>query len=324
MRRKIGIALALLGAWLLLDTTFSWLATRDPGYNPEPYDNSYNEECSALRGPLVLGLVGLKHWIGTYFHKSEDVIAFFTVVLAASTIGLWWSTRNLWIAGEAQREHAEGVAKRQSREMRDSIAQARRAADTAERALVATQRPWVKIATVHMAEALSYDVNGLRLSFTFHLENVGNTPAIAVFPHPHVYFPNFSGEGPASNVLAQQQLIIEGGRTRPPNTQIGNMLFPKEPRAQTITTNVARADLDASRRIAGLEESMEHLHLSLVAVVPYRSTLSEAWHHTSLIVDIYRSSAEFPGGFMPIKATDDIVPNCEIVQVRQIMGDYAD
>src|SRR3954462_15717528 len=61
MRRKIGIALALLGAWLLLDTTFSWLATRDPGYNSEPYDTSYNEECSALRGPLVLGLVGLKH-----------------------------------------------------------------------------------------------------------------------------------------------------------------------------------------------------------------------------------------------------------------------
>lgn len=47
--------------------------------------------------------------------NGEGVIAAFTVILAISTILLWWSTRKLWDAGERQLELATKTAERELR-----------------------------------------------------------------------------------------------------------------------------------------------------------------------------------------------------------------
>lgn len=78
----------ILGALLLLlivDGALSWLLNC---YRP-------TLECRFDQGPLT--------WLlRTFDHHNGAVIAFFTIVLAGSTIGLWNATYRLWEAGERQ------------------------------------------------------------------------------------------------------------------------------------------------------------------------------------------------------------------------------
>ena len=99
MRRWISVGLWIVAALVIIDTGISLALTcHEQGYKPGSGQN-FVEGCSVFQGPILRFVF----WFANAFDKhGEAVIAFFTIVLAISTIGLWWSTRKLWEAGEKQ------------------------------------------------------------------------------------------------------------------------------------------------------------------------------------------------------------------------------
>src|SRR5579864_3041457 len=66
----------------------------------------------------------------TFWERTtSDPIAFFTFWLFVSTVGLGVSTVMLWLAGEKQFRHSRRSFIVQSRDMKDSVAVAKQAAD---------------------------------------------------------------------------------------------------------------------------------------------------------------------------------------------------
>jgi hypothetical protein len=99
-------------------------------------------------------------WVRTF----TDPIAFFTLVLAASTIGLWIVT---WRSGVTQ-----------GRDTRKSLAIASRGADVAERTLVDAERPYVFIfGVVKFTYVDDYEI-GESAYVEYTVANYGRTPAI--------------------------------------------------------------------------------------------------------------------------------------------------
>jgi hypothetical protein len=83
--------------------------------------------------PLHVGAKLAFEAVDTFLERHDkSVIGAFTIVLAISTIGLWLATNKLWRAGERQIELAREASSAQSRDMRDSICIAKRAADAAD------------------------------------------------------------------------------------------------------------------------------------------------------------------------------------------------
>jgi hypothetical protein len=88
--------------------------------------------------------VGLWH---LYKTLSDPVLltAIATVAIAWFTLALRRSTDRLWNVSQAQLRHAEEVAKRQADEMQASLKIAKRSADIAKLAWLATDRPWIRV-----------------------------------------------------------------------------------------------------------------------------------------------------------------------------------
>jgi hypothetical protein len=145
-----------------------------------PRDNAAPQQCSAKE---------IENY--SFWEKARcDPVAYFTAwlvgftgVLAASTIGLWIVT---W----------QG-AKRQSREMRDSIGIAERAArgshrsaDIAERALVAGQRAFVSVAFGQNANRNigTREISHWRFAPTWL--NTGNSPTRNMENHVSMWWPD--------------------------------------------------------------------------------------------------------------------------------------
>jgi hypothetical protein len=80
----------------------------------------------------------------TFWERTtSDPVAFFTLVLAGSTIGLWAATIALYIAGERQIKLTRDISNRQAIEIQNQIdiaRQANRAAQKSADAAVATER----------------------------------------------------------------------------------------------------------------------------------------------------------------------------------------
>src|SRR5581483_1180093 len=97
-----------------------------------------------------------------------------TAVLALATLSLAAATSEL-----------RNLASEQGQDMKRSIAEARRSADAAERALIAANRPWITIAVLP-ATPIQFDQNGARFTFNYVIENIGHSPATNVSIIPFV------------------------------------------------------------------------------------------------------------------------------------------
>ena len=85
--RRILIFAAL---WLAFECVISWLATCEPREAAANY-GAGQYHCTLFSGPVVsiarFGVVGLSNFLHTYEHQ---LVAGFTIVLAAFTGTLWW------------------------------------------------------------------------------------------------------------------------------------------------------------------------------------------------------------------------------------------
>ena len=123
----------------------------------------------------------LRHWLegGLAWIRSDNnhaiIVAFGTVLIAAFTASLWWSTRRLWQAN-----------KQQSADMRASIVQqrltaaaAQLSAKTAKTALETLERPYVfptEIGHIHLGD--TFTGGTVRPYIRFSIGNYGKSPAL--------------------------------------------------------------------------------------------------------------------------------------------------
>ena len=126
--------------------------------------------CSIFHGPFLAALV----WFAAFFEAHrEAVIAAFIVVLAISTIGLWWTSLALW-------ETAEG----QAAGMKTSIAAVQRSAEAAKKSAEVAAAS-VRAILFVLPRALSETINRPAAipattenrTFTYSLQNFGKLSA---------------------------------------------------------------------------------------------------------------------------------------------------
>jgi hypothetical protein len=168
-------------SWALADAP-GCLISADQNDYTSYHDNEHG--CPTFfRGLLLL----LGRLDGFFEHHDKSIIASFTIVLALSTIGLWFSTYRLWEAGEQQIRTSRQVAALQARQTRASIREATRAADAAHaqveiarRTLTELERPYLFIFGVRVILKDS-ETNDYFVQYT--VANFGKMPAIIEAPH---------------------------------------------------------------------------------------------------------------------------------------------
>jgi hypothetical protein len=155
VKHLLILATALIG----IDLLFSLLTTCDPIGHYGSAKQTYEKECTALSGPIIRNVLIFLTWVGHILHEfDKEIVALFTAILTLSTIALWWTTRNLFQAGERQ-----------------SL--------ISERALDAADRPWVG----PTGEIEPHFVVGEKGKITVGLKNFGKSPArhLRIVAHVH-------------------------------------------------------------------------------------------------------------------------------------------
>jgi hypothetical protein len=153
---------------------------------------------------------------------TDDPVALFTIVLAASTIGLWIQTWRL----------AKG-ADSQARDIQGQLAVAR---DD----FISTHRPWVGFEAKIGAKGLRYVNDKVHLDLMFTCKNTGTTPAIGVSVNVKTWL-----WGPfPSDVVQQRQFCKAQNCPADAPTAMGKSIFPGEKEAILVTLTLEKGDLD--------------------------------------------------------------------------------
>ena len=125
-------------------------------------------------------------WIRFFIRTVDDPITFFTLVLAASTVGLWIVT---WRSEAIQGRHtlkSLSISRRMAKAAQES-------ADIARSALRDVERPYIIVEAIRIIERkiIGFGSGEERslVTYEFDLKNFGRTPAI-------VRFVNLAGIGP--------------------------------------------------------------------------------------------------------------------------------
>lgn len=116
------------------------------------------EKCSGY-GVCRVGLVTLDRLVD---RASDDPVAFFNLILAFSTIGLWVQTKRLAVQADGQMAVA-----------RDDF--------------VSTHRPWVSFGATIAPTGLVFSQAGLAFTLKYRCYNSGTSPAIGVSINSRAY-----------------------------------------------------------------------------------------------------------------------------------------
>jgi len=234
------------------------------------------KKCSIFHGPILGALI---RFTTLFEGHGEAVTAAFTVVLAISTLGLWWASLRLWEAGDAQLRHMAQTAEAQAADMQASIAQARKTAALAQNMLATEQRPWVSFGSVEPQDDLSYDANGARISLRFVLANTGRTPAQRVWLSAQSFVMGAPG---AADPVSIQEAQITAALTRQTAThRFGHVLFPGQVIERSIVAYVSQQELDQLRA-----RGDQVFFPTVIATIEYEFTFAQGKHITSCIFEV--------------------------------------
>lgn len=110
--------------------------------------------------------------------RYTGLLALFTFLLFIFTAALWWVTYRLSVASKE-------AGARQAKEMEESLAIAKEAAQAAisgnelnQKIFISSQRPWVTVKEIIPRSSLNFNEHGL--AFTMIARNVGHSPAMNV------------------------------------------------------------------------------------------------------------------------------------------------
>jgi hypothetical protein len=253
--------------------------------------------------------------------RSEKVInVFSTITLAVFTALLFIATLILAASTDDLRKYAE----EQASDMKRSISEAKRSADVAEKSLIASNRPWVKV-DIAVGGPIFYNVNGVNFTIRYILTNIGHSPASNVWVTAKVITPEFGSANnqhfdPRSSLREE----IAQLKSRPP-MPFGFPLFPGETITQDITVSIGAEDL---KRIT---KEFPLIFPNIVGAADYRMGFDDRAHQTGFVIEVRRSDAPRPESTAKnrypaaIFTDEGDIPAAEVRLFRSfIEGGYAD
>jgi hypothetical protein len=171
--------------------------------------------------------------------------------------------------------------------MRVSITEAKRAGDVAEKALVAANRPWIKV-DIQVGGPIVYNENGANITLQYIMKNIGHSPATNVWATPRLIAPVLSATN-AENFDRREELRrdIAALKSRPPSP-FGFALFPGDVIVQPITVSMPRDVIKKSTELIGA------IYPAIIGAVDYRMGFDDQSHQTGFIVDIGRKNIPRP------------------------------
>jgi hypothetical protein len=175
----------------------------------------------------------------TFWERTtSDPVAFFTLVLAFSTVGLWIATIFLYLAGERQFRLTKESGERQAKEIAtqlDIAREANRAAQKSADAAVAAERARLYVQITHNFDACTHDafayentptVDANPVDFShipkanIRFKNYGKTPAILVEVGTGIVYSE-AAPHPVWDVKAVvDENIIEAGQITEPFAEV--------------------------------------------------------------------------------------------------------
>lgn len=197
---------------------------------------------------------------------------------------------------------------------------AKESADVANKALIASQRAWVRADKIGFGGGgLAIDKNGASVSVSFKITNTGNSPALNVTPHAWLVVLKSGGLFP----WQEQQRRCDEIRNQPFGT--GFTLFPNESFPNNIGvgewsfgTNASRDDIEKG---ALTSVDKKQLLLYVVGCIDYTFPTDATTHHqTGFILEVRRDR------LLPVTFEDGIIPIDRLSLMESAMnaGRHAD
>jgi hypothetical protein len=162
MSARTSSAILFWLCFLIFAELLSWETASWPGpcLIQEAADHDSQNPCPTFL--VGLGIL-IERLDGFIERHDKSIVVAFTVVLAVSTIGLWFATVRLWGAGERQLQLVQQYTAEQSRDMRASMAvadaaakAAQKSAEVAESALLSTERAFVFLKFAYAYPIIEY------------------------------------------------------------------------------------------------------------------------------------------------------------------------
>jgi hypothetical protein len=296
----------------------------NPSPSPAPKDESHREQKGEHEKSPNAEAKAKPGFLSSAFRaieRSEKVInVFSTITLAVFTALLFLATLILASSTDDLRKYAE----EQASDMKRSIAEAKRAADVAEKSLVASNRPWIKV-DIAVGGPIFYNVNGVNFTIKYMLTNIGHAPASNVWITAIVIAPELGAANrkPFDPRASLRELIAQL-KSRPP-MPFGFPLFPGETITQDITVNIGAEDLKR------MTKDFPLIFPNIIGAADYRIGFDDQAHQTGFAIEVRRSDAPRPESTAKnrypaaIFTDEGDIPAAEVRLFRSfIEGGYAD
>ncbi len=192
---------------------------------------------------------------------------------------------------------------------------AKDSADIANRALIASQRAWIRIDQIGFGGGgLAIDNQGASVSVSFKITNTGNSPAINVTPHAWLVVLRNGGPFP----LQERQRRC--GEIRNQSFNPGFTLFPGESfpgnmgfGSWSLGTNANRAEIEEGARAS---VNSNQVLLFVVGCIDYTFPTDATIHHqTGFIFEVQRND------LLTISLENGIIPIAQLRLMETGVGD---
>ena len=197
--------------------------------------------------------------LGAFVNENANgIIALFTIILAGSTFGLWFSTNQLW--------------KSQGKE------------------LIATQRPWVKVNTIDPASDLVFENGEATATLNVTVGNHGNSPGLRVRINAAIIASN------ERNIFRSQRNFARQFRQSAETDMPELTSWRGEAIGMQVIARMDAAELRRCQEIAA-RSNFPVLMLSIIGCITYEFDFAKGWHQTGLLY-MLRKLTHYPGAYL--------------------------
>lgn len=268
---------------------------------------AYERHIEAIKdyGGKAIGFIG--HTISAHPNEfitalATCVVAWFTFVLARSTTRLWKGTKE--------------AAAAQARDMQASIRVAEQSATIARQALVASNRAWIKIIDVGIANLpLTFSKRGIQAAVSVKITNFGNAPAIDVSVHVWLVV-NGAATMEKDRLCAS---INERDWPKPHSWMVlPGETFPPEGQRMGFPVHAAREEVEARALTAG---GRRYISPDIVGCIDYRSPSDPSVRHQTHFVRHLRKRNRDPRNLFVYIDETVFAADLELVDAYHGRGD---
>jgi hypothetical protein len=251
--------------------------------------------------------VSAVNWIDT---KGPFVTAIATVVIAVLTSIYVHYSRAQWT-----------VMRDQLPELQKSATAAQDAADTAQKQLEMSERPWV-VAEFSPSEPLKFTADGgIDFGVGGKLTNIGHSVALYVHDTPLINLQEISLAALHPKQKQKEACdLIRSTAERFPSFNSGDTLFPQDVAYENMPLHFTKEEVEKAR----VGNTNTITGLVIVGCVDYVFSFSPKHHQTGYVYEIIKPSPRGQIGSLPIKIGETVLPNQLVVRRSILGGFYAD